>query len=318
MAGNGPTAEQQRAVEAFAGEWLYHSTTTAPDAHPVRADVAMNCTKTAGGKAVMCTFSGEIPGSGPLQAGVLVGADRLDHKVHFMAMTSDDELHDHVCTWQDAKSLACEPLHGGLGGQPITEDLQFAFEGQSSSFRSVIHTADGKQFVFEAQGAKVTTPPPGATVSKPAEPSADQKKLVTAFLGTWTWDANIAFPDGTHAGAQLGLQCQATAGGKAAACTLAAKELAGRPYEAAILIGHDPYDKEVHFMMMSSDDELWYRPCAWKTDTMLACGPKRTGVFGTPVTSELTFDFAGAAGSTRWLTDLGDGKTCSLSARMSK
>lgn len=100
-----PTPDQRRAVDAFAGQWLDHTTITSPGSAPVKADIAMNCTKTARGRAVVCDFKGDVPGTGPLDAGILIGADRLDDKVHFMAMTSDDELHDHVCTWKDSKKV---------------------------------------------------------------------------------------------------------------------------------------------------------------------------------------------------------------------
>ena len=316
-ASSGPTAEQQRAVAAFAGEWLFQSTITLPDAPPVRADLTMSCEKTAGGRATVCSLAGEIPGVGSMDAAILVGVDRLDDKVHFMAMTSDDELHDHVCAWRDEKNLVCDPLKGGLGGQPITEDLTFTFDGDMGTFKSVIHLGEGKQMVFDAPGRRVSAPPVrGQGARKPVAASAEQKKLVETFLGTWKWDAEIAFPNGSRSRAALDLMCQTTAGGKAALCMLSAKDIAGRPYEAAILVGHDPYDKGVHFMMMSSDDEVWHRSCSWKDDTMLACGSMRTGVLGMPVTSEITFDFAGAQASTRWLTDLGDGKTCLLTAQM--
>ena len=315
MAAQGPTAEQQRAVEAFAGQWLYKATITMPDGKPVRADLAMSCSKTAGGKANVCTLKGEVPGVGPMDAAVLVGLDRLDNKVHFMAMTSDDELHDHVCGWQDARNLVCEPLQGGLGGQAISEDLSFTFDADQGSFKSVIKFADGKQMVFEAAGGRSST---AAAPVGPVAASPEQKRLVETFLGTWTLDGSIVLPNGAQRGAELALQCQSAAGGKAALCNLGSKDIAGRPYEASILVGHDPFDKSVHFMMMSSDDEVWHRPCAWKGDTLLACGPKRTGVLGMPVTSELTFDFTGARGSTRWLTDLGEGKTCTLTAQMSR
>ena len=315
-AAQGPTAEQRRVVEAFAGQWLYHSTITMPDGKPVRAELPMTCASTAGGKANVCTLAGEIPGAGPMEATVLVGVDRLDNKVHFMAMTSDDELHDHVCSWQDAKSLACDPLQGGLGGQAITEELSFTFDADQSSFKSVVKFADGKQMVFEAVGGRSSAV--SAKASQPVAASPEQKRLVETFLGSWSWDGAIVLPSGAQRGAKLELQCQKAAGGKATLCRLGSKELAGRPFEASILIGHDPFDKSVHLMMMSSDDEVWHRPCAWKGDTLLACGPQRTGVLGMPVTSELTFDFAGARGSTRWLTDLGDGKTCTLTAQMSR
>jgi len=255
-----------------------------------------------------------------MDAGILVGLDPLDQKVHFMAMTSDDELHDHVCAWKNDKDLVCTPLQAGLGGQQVTEDLSFSLSGDEGAFKSVIRFADGKQMVFEATGRRGSAQPTGsAGASKPPEASPEQKKLVEAFVGSWSLDADLMLPNGERLDAELGLQCRKTAGGKGALCTLGARELApGRPYEAAILVGYDPYDKAVHFMMMSSDDEFWHRPCAWTGDTTLACGPKRTGVLGMPVTSELTFDFAGARGSTRWLTDLGDGKSCSLTAQMSR
>jgi hypothetical protein len=315
----GPTDSQKRAVDAFAGSWVFHSTITPPGAAPIKADLTMNCSKTAGGRAVQCLLVGEIPGVGPMDAAVLVGVDRLDDKVHFMAMTSDDELHDHVCAWRDSKNLVCEQLKGGLGGQPITEDLSFAFDGDKGSFSSVIQFADGSKMVFDAPGSRVATlPARGAPAGKPVTVSAEQKKLVDAFLGQWKLDGEIAFPNGSHGHAALALTCEATAGGKATLCTLGAKDIAGRPYEAALLVGHDPHDKGVHLMMMSSDDEVWHRSCAWKNDATLACGPMRTGVMGMPVTSEISFELTGGKGSTRWLTDLGEGKTCLLTAQMSR
>ncbi len=314
-ASSGPTAEQRRAVEAFGGDWLFHSTITLPDGKALKADIAFSCTPTAGGRANVCSFSGELPDMPSMEAGVLIGADRPDGKVHFMAMTSDDELHDHVCSWQDQKKLVCESLKGGLGGQPITEDLSFSFGDGALSFKSVIHMADGSQMVFDAPGTRVSAPAARAA-SKPGEVSPEQKKLVATFLGNWKWDANIAFPNGSNARAALDLHCQATASGKASLCTLAAKDIAGRPYQASLLVGHDPFDKSVHLMMMSSDDEVWHRTCTWQGDSKLECASMHTGVMGMPVTTEISFDFAGA--STRWLTDLGDGKTCLLTAQMSK
>ncbi len=315
QASSGPTVEQRRAVDAFAGDWLFHSTITLPDGKAIKADLAFSCSPTAAGRANVCRFGGEVPGMPAMEAGILIGADRLDGKVHFMAMTSDDELHDHVCSWQDQKNLVCDPLKGGLGGQAITEDLSFTFNGNDISFKSVIQMADGTKMVFDAPGSKVSAPAARAA-GKPGEVSADQKKLVDTFLGNWKWDANIAFPNGSSARAALDLKCQATAAGKASLCVLEAKDIAGRPYEATILVGHDPFDKNVHMMMMSSDDEVWHRTCSWQGDAKLECAAMRTGVMGMPVSTEITFDFAGA--STRWLTDLGDGKTCLLTAQMSK
>jgi hypothetical protein len=314
-----PTAEQTRAVQAFLGQWVYDSTITLPGSAPVKAELTLSCKEAAAGRAALCAFGGEIPGIGPMDASILVGADRLDNKVHFMAITSDDELHDHVCSWRDEKNLECVPLKAGLGGQPVTEELSFAFDGARGSFKSVIHQADGSAVVFDAPGQRVSTLParPQST-GKPPEPSAEQKRIVAAFMGGWTLDADIKLPSDERTGAKLDLSCRPTAAGKAALCSLRADDVAGRPYSAVILVGHDPFDKTPHFMLMSSDDEVWHRPCTWKSETALSCGPMRTGVLGMPATTELTFDFGGAKGSTRWLTDLGDGKTCLLTAQMTR
>ncbi len=314
------TSEQQRTVDAFAGEWLYHTKITLPDAKTVQADLTMSCQKRLAGKAVACSFGGDIPGEGHMDGSILVGTDRADNRVHFMAMTSDEELHDHVCAWKDASHLGCEPLRAGLGGQPATEDLSFVFKGNESSFSSITHLADGKKIVFEASGAKRSGGEArAAAAAKPAEVSADQKKVVDAFRGDWKWDADIALPNGERVKAALGFQCEPAGLGKAVSCSLAGKEVAGRPYEAAMLVGYDPFDKAVHFMLMSSDDEIWHRTCSWQ-GTKLACAPMDTSVLGMRAKTEIALDFAGArgAGVTRWDTKFSDGKSCSLQATMSR
>src|SRR6185503_16840902 len=66
--------------------WLFHSTITLPDGKSIKVDLNFACSETAGGRARVCSFGGEAPGMPPMDAGILIGADRLDGKVHFMAM----------------------------------------------------------------------------------------------------------------------------------------------------------------------------------------------------------------------------------------
>ena len=127
---------------------------TMPGAKPVKAPIEMACKKGALGKAVACTFSGNIPGSGPLEASLLVGFDTFHKNVHFMAMTSDEEVHDHVCNWRSATELVCDPLKGGLMGDEVTEDFSLTFAGDRGSFRSVMKLKDGSQVLFEATGKR--------------------------------------------------------------------------------------------------------------------------------------------------------------------
>ena len=149
-----PPAELKKTVDAFAGTWSYDGTVTMPGAKPVKTPIEMACKKGALGKAVACSFSGNIPGSGPLEASLLVGYDTFHKNVHFMAMTSDEEVHDHVCNWRSATELVCDPLKGGLMGDEITEDFSLTFAGDRGSFRSVMKLKDGSQVLFEATGKR--------------------------------------------------------------------------------------------------------------------------------------------------------------------
>jgi len=74
--------------------------------------------------------------------------------VHFMAMTSDEEVHDHGCSWKSETELACDPLRGGLMGDEITEDFSMTFNGDRGGFRSVMKLKDGGQVVFEGVGKR--------------------------------------------------------------------------------------------------------------------------------------------------------------------
>jgi len=149
-----PPAEVKKTVDAFAGTWSYDGTVTMPGAKPVKAPIEMTCKKGALGKAVACAFSGNIPGSGPLEASLLVGFDTFHKNVHFMAMTSDEEVHDHVCNWRSATELVCDSLKGGLMGDEVTEDFSLTFAGDRGSFRSVMKLKDGSQVLFEATGKR--------------------------------------------------------------------------------------------------------------------------------------------------------------------
>jgi len=83
---------------------------------------------------------------------MLVGWDPLDKTVHFVALTADDELHDHRCKWSDDKTVACEPFKGGMRGQPITEDLSFSFDAGQMTVKSVVTMKDGSKMTFEGKG----------------------------------------------------------------------------------------------------------------------------------------------------------------------
>jgi hypothetical protein len=144
-----PAPEVDKTVAAFAGRSVYDTTITMPGGKPQKTKLTFDCKKTALGKAVACMFTGNIPGTGPYEGSFLIGYDTHGKAVHFMAITSDEEVHDHVCRWS-GDELPCDPLKGGMGGQPVTEELSFSFAGKKRSFKSTITFADGSKATFEA------------------------------------------------------------------------------------------------------------------------------------------------------------------------
>jgi carbon monoxide dehydrogenase subunit G len=149
-----PAPELKRTVAAFAGKWIMDTTITAPGGPPQKTQLTTTCRETAGGKAVSCDMVGKVPGAGPMEAAFIVGFDTFGKRVHFMAITSDEEVHDHVCRWTDATTLACDPLKGGLMGDAITEDLVVTSGPQRLSFKSTMTLKDGGRVLFEAAGRR--------------------------------------------------------------------------------------------------------------------------------------------------------------------
>ena len=132
-----PPPEVKKTVDAFAGRWTLDGTIVMPGEGPKKATIKMNCKKTAKGKAVACDMAGAF------DASVLVAYDSYSKAVHFMAVTSDDEVHDHKCLWQGDQKLTCDPLKGGMAGMAITEDLEFAIGPKRLGFKAVMTMPDG-------------------------------------------------------------------------------------------------------------------------------------------------------------------------------
>jgi hypothetical protein len=71
-----------------------------------------------------------------------------------MAMTSDEAVHDHPCTWKDEHQLACEPLKAGLNGQPITEEFSVSFEGGGVVVKATVILPDGGRMLVDIKGKR--------------------------------------------------------------------------------------------------------------------------------------------------------------------
>jgi hypothetical protein len=139
-----PPPELKKTVDAFAGNWMFDATVTLPGGGPTKMKMKMDCQKTALGKGVACAGSATIPGVGPWQGTFMVGYDTFGKQVRFMSLTSDEEVHDHKCSWKSETSLECDTLKGGLGGGPVTEELSFVVGPRSLAFKSISTMKDGR------------------------------------------------------------------------------------------------------------------------------------------------------------------------------
>jgi hypothetical protein len=131
-----PSPEIKKTVDAFAGSWTGTGDVVLPGKQPVGVTLAIDCTKTALGRAVVCTYRGKTA-FGPTEATLLVGYDELGKAVHIMAATSDGEVHDHACRWK-ADTIACDLYKGAMGTLPITEELAITVESRKLVLRTAM------------------------------------------------------------------------------------------------------------------------------------------------------------------------------------
>jgi hypothetical protein len=152
--GNPPPPEMKKTVDAFAGHWTFTGTLTLPDGKSKPLKTRLTCTKAAGGKAVSCTEDTEVVGLGPMHAAYLVGYDTFSKRVHFMAITSDEAVHDHPCSWKDEHELACEPLKAGMMGKAITEEFAVSFDGNGAAIKATVTLSEGGRMLIDIKGKR--------------------------------------------------------------------------------------------------------------------------------------------------------------------
>ena len=98
-----------------------------PGQPPTRFAEKFDCKKASGGRGVMCIDTAKVPGLGALDFTHLVAYDPERKAVHWFAVGSTGEVHDHVCHWKDAKTLDCETIQVSVAhAYPGTEFYDFA------------------------------------------------------------------------------------------------------------------------------------------------------------------------------------------------
>jgi hypothetical protein len=154
LADTAPPPEVKATVDAFKGNWTFDASVTAGTDKPAQFKMTFNCKAIAAGNAVACDAKAKTP-KGPFEGTFVVAYDPYSKAVHFIGVTSNFEVHDHVCQWK-AADLVCTPLKTGIGpaGEEITEDVSMHVEKATATFTSTSHHKGGATMVFEGKGKK--------------------------------------------------------------------------------------------------------------------------------------------------------------------
>ena len=149
-----PPPEVKKTVDALAGRWKLATTMSLPGVEkPLKFVEKFDCKKVSGGRGVLCSDVSAVPGMGTMDFTHLVAYDPERKQVHWFAVGSTGEVHDHPCAWKDDKTLACEPLKATMGGKPITETVTITFDGAKTTMTGTINTSDG-DVKFESTGKR--------------------------------------------------------------------------------------------------------------------------------------------------------------------
>jgi hypothetical protein len=139
-----PPPEIKKTVDALAGKWSMATTMMVPgQPAPVKFAEKFDCKKVAGGRGVTCVDTAKVPGMGAMDFTHLIAYDAERKAVHWFAVGSTGEVHDHVCHWKDDKTLDCEPLKATMEGSPITETFSIIFDGSNAKISATTTTRDG-------------------------------------------------------------------------------------------------------------------------------------------------------------------------------
>ena len=137
--------EVKKTVDALAGRWSATTTMMAPGAkEPVKFNEKMDCKRASGGRAASCVETAKVPGLGTMDFTHLVSYDPERKAVHWFAVGSTGEVHDHTCHWTDDKTLDCEPLKATMNGAPLTETMKMVFEGNKITITGTTTTKEGE------------------------------------------------------------------------------------------------------------------------------------------------------------------------------
>jgi hypothetical protein len=135
-------------VDALVGHWSLDGSDAEPGGKEgLKITAEMDCRVAALGVAIACTLSGNVSGSGPIEAATIVGYDPEERIVHWMEISSTGEYHDHRGKW-NGQTIAFEPLVYSCSSKKCTERFSLSFPSANIFIlNSVTETAEGRSTI---------------------------------------------------------------------------------------------------------------------------------------------------------------------------
>ncbi len=141
------TAEQPKEMEAlrrWIGTWKADYLVRFPDGKVHEGTMTVLATPMAAGQGIHMDAKGEARGMEPWEAHALWGFDTESGEVHWFAVSSMGEVHDHVGVWKDEDTLELE-WRGVEGSKKAVEHTTFHWKNPREVEMRTVNTMGGQQ-----------------------------------------------------------------------------------------------------------------------------------------------------------------------------
>ncbi len=116
--------KERRALQRWVGRWAVDYTLKLADGTEHPGTMAVEAAPMAKGQGVLMEAVGEVAALGPWEAHALWGFDAEGQEVHWFAVSSMGEVHDHAGRWTDEDTFELE-WRGVEEGQEAVERTTF-------------------------------------------------------------------------------------------------------------------------------------------------------------------------------------------------
>jgi hypothetical protein len=117
--------EGKRWVDGFVGKWKSKNVKITSGDKDTPGAMTMSCTRASGGWAALCKATFTAAGMRPEDDTYLMGWDVGAKQAHMFEVTSMAEVHDHVGTWSDDRSITL--VHRGKSAEGQDEEASLTF-----------------------------------------------------------------------------------------------------------------------------------------------------------------------------------------------